>query len=409
MGNSARTQNGRRASEQGVMVAAAVVSAVFYGISVPLSKMLMDDVSSSLMSALLYLGAGAGMAPLVAARVLAAKRAARDAAPGVASNGAAPGSTTGSATSGNASGAAHEAPAGTAPRAHAPAADTSLTRKEIPLLIVMVAVNAASALLMMYGISNASAANASLLGNFEIAATAVIATLLFKEDMGRRLACAIAVITLSCALLSFEGADALTLSTGSLPILGACVLWGLENNITKALSDKDPLQLTCVKGLGSGACALAVAAALGQMDASLGACALALLLGFASYGLSIALYVRAQRTLGATRTGNYYACAPFAGVAFSWLFFGFNLTWQFALGLALMLWGFWLTLSTSHNHEHTHPALRHEHMHAHDDGHHFHAHPGLDPHVAHAHPHEHAALTHAHEHTPDIHHTHAHR
>ena len=150
------------------MVAAAVVSAVFYGISVPLSKMLMDDVSSSLMSALLYLGAGAGMAPLVAARVLAAKRAARDAAPGVASNGAAPGSTTGSATSGNASGAAHEAPAGTAPRAHAPAADTSLTRKEIPLLIVMVAVNAASALLMMYGISNASAANASLLGNFEM-------------------------------------------------------------------------------------------------------------------------------------------------------------------------------------------------------------------------------------------------
>ena len=243
----------------------AVGAAALYALNKPFSKLLLGDVPPRMLAALLYLGAGSGMLLVrffdrIAGRVRL---------------------------------------------------ETPLTRWDLPYTAGMVALDIAAPIFLMTGLSETTASNAALLNNFEIVATALIALLLFREPISRRLWLAIALVTLASALLSFEDASSLSFSRGSPLVLLACVCWGFENNCTRRISGRDPLEIVIVKGFGSGLGALCVALLLGErLPAALPLLG-ALLLGFVAYGLSILLYLYAQRGLGAARTSAYYALAPF--------------------------------------------------------------------------------------------------
>lgn len=205
----------------------------------------------------------------------------------------------------------------------------------------MVALDIAAPLLLMAGLSRSSAESVSLLNNFEIVATALIARLAFGERVAARTAAGIGAITLACVLLSWD-AGAWGFSAGSLLTLAACVCWGIENNCTNRLSDCDPAHIVIIKGWGSGVGALIVALGAGDAMPALVDAMLALLLGFVAYGLSIACYVRAQRDLGAARTSAFYAVNPFIGSALAFVLFRTPLAPSFIIALILMLLGTWL-------------------------------------------------------------------
>ena len=281
----------------GRFVAAAFLAACLYALSTPCSKVLLGSVAPNMMAALLYLGAGVGMAALTAVRA-AVRRA--------------------------------------------PVADEPLERADAPYVVAMVLLDIAAPILLMAGLAHAAPENVALLNNFEIVATAVIAFVAFRERVAPRTWAGIAVITASCALLSLESAGALSFSAGSLLVLGACLCWGVENNCTSRLSQKDPAQVVVVKGLGSGTGALAVALLAGDALPALPDVAAALVLGFVAYGLSIFFYVYAQRGLGAARTSAYYAVNPFIGAALSLVLFRTVPGPAFLVALALMALGAWL-------------------------------------------------------------------
>ncbi|OUO47759.1 EamA family transporter [Olsenella sp. An285] len=284
-------------SRAGRFVAAAFLAACLYALSTPCSKALLANVAPNMMAALLYLGAGVGMAALTAARAAVGR------------------------------GSSAEAP---------------LERADAPYVAAMVLLDVAAPILLMVGLSHAAPENVALLNNFEIVATAVIALLAFQERVAARTWAGIAVITVSCALLSLEGEAALSFSSGSLLVLGACLCWGVENNCTSRLSQRDPAQVVIVKGLGSGAGALAVALVAGDALPAPPDALAALLLGFVAYGLSIFFYVYAQRGLGAARTSAYYAVNPFIGAVLSLVLFRTVPGPAFLLALALMALGAWL-------------------------------------------------------------------
>lgn len=284
-------------SRAGRFVAAAFLAACLYALSTPCSKVLLANVAPNMMAALLYLGAGVGMAALTAVRAVASR---------------------------------------------APSAEAPLERADAPYVAAMVLLDVAAPILLMAGLSHAAPENVALLNNFEIVATAVIALLAFQERVAARTWAGIAVITVSCALLSLEGEAALSFSSGSLLVLGACLCWGVENNCTSRLSQRDPAQVVIVKGLGSGAGALAVALVAGDALPAPPDALAALLLGFVAYGLSIFFYVYAQRGLGAARTSAYYAVNPFIGAVLSLVLFRTVPGPAFLLALALMALGAWL-------------------------------------------------------------------
>ena len=258
--------------------------------------MLLADVSSNMMAGLLYLGAGIGMAIVGAGRRIAG----------------------------------------------AGGGEEPLSRADSPYVVAMVVLDIAAPILLMAGLSSSSAESTSLLNNFEIVATALIALVVFREPVGGRLWAAIAFITAACVVLSFEGAEGVSFSAGSLLVLAESVCWGIENNCTNRLSFKDPLQVVVVKGFGSGVGALAVALALGDALPEWRFVAAAMLLGFFAYGLSIFFYVHAQRGLGAARTSAYYAFSPFIGVPVAWAIFREAPTPLFVAALALMAIGAYL-------------------------------------------------------------------
>jgi drug/metabolite transporter (DMT)-like permease len=261
----------------------------------------------------------------------------------------------------------------------------------------------------MIGLTMSSPANAALLGNFEIVATSLIALLIFKESIGRRLWGALALITLSSIILSIEDLSSFTFSLGSIFVLLSCLCWGFENNCTRMLSLKDPMDVVIVKGFGSGFGALLLAFILKEQmgDLSIAYVLFALLLGFFAYGLSIFFYVSAQRELGAARTSAYYAIAPFIGVGLSLAIFREPPAVSFLIALLIMIAGAYFAANEKHKHMHEHHAHAHEHRHNHMDGHHNHRH---DEPISqeHSHPHTHEVLRHVHSHTPDIHHGHVH-
>ncbi len=275
----------------------AVLAAALYALNSPVSKLLLEKIPPTMMAALLYLGAGAGMA-LVRLVQRGRKQARREEAP--------------------------------------------LTRKDLPYTVGMVLLDILAPVFLMIGLSMTTAANASLLNNFEIVATSLIALCIFKEAISRRLWGAIALITISSIVLSVEDLSSFSFSFGSAFVLLACVCWGFENNCTRRISDKDPLQIVVVKGFGSGIGSLVLALLLGERMTNWGCAACALLLGFVAYGLSIFFYIYAQRYLGAAKTSAYYALAPFIGVALSLLIFREIPPISFFIALLIMIAGTYL-------------------------------------------------------------------
>ena len=272
-------------------VAFAVLAAALYAMNVPLSKLLLEHVGTTMMAALLYLGAGLGLLVYSVA-------------------GMAMGRTT---------------------------IKEPLTRKELPYTIAMVVLDIAAPILLMLGIARTNSANVSLLNNFEIVATSLIAFFIFKEVLTRRLCAAILLVTLASIILGFEGAGSFVLNTGSLFVLGACVCWGFENNCTRMISSKSSVEIVIIKGCFSGLGSLLIALLLGEELPSPSWMLRVLLLGFVSYGLSINFYILAQKELGAAKTSAFYSVAPFLGVAFSMLLLGERPDMQFYAALAIML------------------------------------------------------------------------
>ena len=217
--------------------------------------------------------------------------------------------------------------------------EQKLTRKDFPFAVGMIVLDIAAPICLMIGLRSTTSANASLLNNFEIVATSVIALLVFKEAIGKRLWLAIGLITLSSAILSMEDASSLHFSAGSLFVLLACICWGFENNCTRMMSQSDPLEIVVLKGFGSGLGSLAIAFVVGEQLPPLRLILCALLLGFVSYGLSIFFYVYAQRKLGAAKTSAYYAISPFIGVLLSLLIFQEMPSLSFWAALLIMALG----------------------------------------------------------------------
>lgn len=274
----------------------AYLAAALYALSTPVSKLFLQHVHPTMMAGFLYLGAGIGMAVLHWVR----KRTGQE------------------------------------------EQERRLTRKDLPYIAGMVVLDIAAPILLMIGLKRTTPENVSLLNNFEIVATSLIALLLFREKIGRRLWAAIGVITLASLLLSFENADSFRFSMGSLFVLLAALCWGLENNCTRRLSGSDPMEIVVIKGFGSGTGAVLIGLAVGETLPSGGDIAKILLLGFVAYGLSITFYVYAQRYLGAAKTSACYAVAPFIGVLLSFLIFREIPGLLFFPALALMLLGTWL-------------------------------------------------------------------
>lgn len=271
----------------------AVLAAALYAINVPISKILLEHVDATMMAGLLYLGAGVGMLIYE----LVSKSLGKD-------NKKEP-----------------------------------LTKKELPYTIAMVILDIFAPILLMIGITKTNSANVSLLNNFEIVATSLIALIIFKEVISKKLWFAILLVMIASMILSFEGSGALEFNAGSLFVLGACVCWGFENNCTKTLSNKSSEEIVIIKGCFSGLGSLIIALILGEGIPAVKWIAAVLVLGFVSYGLSINFYIMAQKDLGAAKTSAYYSIAPFLGVAFSMILLGERPTLQFYVALAIMVLG----------------------------------------------------------------------
>jgi drug/metabolite transporter (DMT)-like permease len=222
--------------------------------------------------------------------------------------------------------------------------EANLSKRDFPFVILMVLLDIAAPIFLMIGLSRTNSSTVSLLGNFEIVATSIIALVVFKEFISKRLWVAIMLILASCFLLSVKDFESLSLSAGSLFIIMACSFWGLENNCTRKLSVKDPLEIVFIKGIGSGIGSLAIALSLNEVSWDIQYMVYSLILGFIAYGLSIFFYVSAQRHLGAARTSAFYSFAPFIGVLLAFILFKEEVAATFYPALVLMLAGSYLAL-----------------------------------------------------------------
>jgi drug/metabolite transporter (DMT)-like permease len=292
----------------------------------------------------------------------------------------------------------------------APQTEARLQRPDIKWLAgAVLSGGVAAPILQMFGLRGTPGSTASLLLNFESVATTLIAALVFKEQVGKRAWRAILLITLGSILLSLDLKSGWGISLGALGVLGACVLWGVDNNFTRNISGKDPQVIVMVKGLAAGAFSLTLAFLLGNSLPDAVTTLKALVLGCLSYGLSIILFIRAMRGMGAARTSALFATAPLAGILLSFILLRETPSFMLLAALPLMVLGTIALLTEEHRHAHLHPAVIHDHAHRHDDGHHDHEHGSLiDPSKRHSHIHTHADLAHAHEHMPDIDHRHEH-
>ena len=345
-------------------VVQALVAALLFGASAPFAKLLLGQIEPVLLAALLYLGSGIG---LLCVRPLLRKQS----------------RTTG--------------------------AEAQIAKPDLVWLAgAILAGGVAAPIVLLFSLKNTPAATAALLLNFEGVATTALALLVFREEVGRRALWSVALITISSVLLSIDPAAGWGLSLGALGVLAACVLWGIDNNLTRNVSAKDPLMIVTIKGLAAGTVSFVLAAGLGNHLPTLGIVLGAMLLGCLSYGLSIVLFIRAMRGLGAARTSAWFGTSPLAGVILSLVLFQQLPNWLFWIALSLMLIAALMLLNEQHEHEHFHELLIHEHSHVHNDLHHDHDHPGALT-ESHSHTHRHQESRHAHHHMPDIHHRHGRR
>lgn len=263
--------------------------------------------------------------------------------------------------------------------------------------------------LLMLGLSMTDGATSSLLLTLEGVFTATLAWFVFREHVHARLVWGMVAIALGAVVLAWNGAPTVRAGLGPLLVAGACLAWGIDNNLTRKVALNDAVVIAMLKGLVAGSVNLALAGLNGATLPPLSAAVGAALIGFAGYGLSLVLYVLALRELGAGRTGAYYSAAPFLGAVIAVLGFGAPVTPMLFAAAAFMAVGVWLHLTEKHEHQHTHEPMAHAHTHVHDL-HHQHAHnPDDPPGEPHAHAHEHSRLTHSHAHFPDAHHRHKHR
>lgn len=340
----------------------ALLSALLFGISTPLAKLLLEHVTPWMLAGLLYLGSGVGLAAIGWPR-WSQWGAAREAMP--------------------------------------------KRRDWLWLGGAVLSGGIAAPVLLMFGLSRISASSASLLLNLESVLTALLAWFVFREQFDRRIAAGMAAIAAGAVLLSWSGEWSPQGAVGPAAVMFACLAWAIDNNLTRKVALTDPVLIAAVKGGTAGIVNLGIAAAIGSGWPGIATMGLAAMLGFAGYGISLVLFVRALRSVGAARTGAYFSTAPFVGAAIGMLFLGDPLTMRFLAAAALMALGVWLHLTEVHEHEHEHLALEHEHSHVHDE-HHRHDHRGHRPDVPHSHIHRHARLRHKHPHFPDEHHLHDH-
>lgn len=340
-------------------VLAVLGAALLFGGSAPLAKCLLSSINPWLLASLLYLGSGAGLLLYRLAR---------------------------------------QAPAGKLPPA------------EWPWLAgAILAGGVAAPVLLMFGLTAMPASGASLLLNAESVFTALLAWFAFRENFDKRIALGMTAIVAGAVTLSWPVEEVRFSSAWpALSVLGACLAWGIDNNLTRNVSLADATWIATIKGLAAGGVNLALALSLGAKWPPLPNLAGAMLVGWLAYGVSLVLFVVGLRHLGAARTGAYFSVAPFFGAALAIPLLGEPVSHRLLIAGSLMALGVWLHLTERHNHEHTHEGLEHEHEHIHDD-HHQHGHDESAPFNAkHSHLHSHEPISHIHTHFPDMHHRHDH-
>ena len=349
-------------------VQSALLSAVLFGAGTPFAKMLLDNVSPWLLAGLLYTGSGVGLGLI---RVI--RRSPR----------------------------------------------VTLGKREIlPLAGAIFFGGVLAPVLLLVGLTNLSAGSASLLLNAEAVFTAVIAWVVFSENVDRRIVVGMLAIVAGAVVLSAGGGLGQGGAAGSsggvladilptLAVLGACLCWGIDNNLTRMISLTDATWLAAVKGGVAGPVNLLIAFTLGATLPGIPSIAAAMVVGFFAYGVSLVLFIVAMRHVGTARAGAYFSVAPFFGAVLA-IALGASLTVPLVIAAALMALGVWLHLTERHEHEHIHEAITHDHWHVHDEHHqHDHAEP-VAAGVRHRHKHTHEPITHTHEHYPDAHHRHGH-
>jgi drug/metabolite transporter (DMT)-like permease len=342
------------------VVSFALTAALLFGASTPVAKVLLGKVDPILLAGLFYLGSGSGLAVWWWLR---------------------------------------------SRFQHGNSQEASLQLTDLPWLAgAILAGGVVGPVLLMVGLAVTPASSASLLLNLEGVLTAAFARLVFNEHVDRRIALGMVTITLGGLLLSWEGRPELGISWGAVAIVGACLAWGIDNNLTRKVSVGDPLQIAGIKGLMAGVVNVLLASAAGASCPNLFTIVAAMVVGFLGYGVSLVLFVLALRHIGTARTSAYFSVAPFFGVIISILGLGESLTGSFLTAALLMGIGVWLHLTERHDHEHKHELLEHGHRHIHDE---HHQHQGHDE-KSHSHPHTHQERLHVHPHYPDLHHRHGH-
>ena len=355
---------GSQARKGRLSVGFALGAAALFGLSAPAGKALLAVTDPWLLAGLLYLGSGLALGAYRAVRGFRSRSNAREAL---------------------------------------------LGRQDWPWLGAAILTGGVIApVLLMFGLSQVSAAEASLLLNLEGVFTAVVAWVVFREHVDGRIAGGMIAIALGAMVLAWDPRQTVKLSAGALLVAGACLGWAIDNNLTRKVSASDPLQIASVKGLVAGGVNIAIALGLGASLPGLETVLLAALLGLVSYGVSLVLFVLALRGLGAGRTSAYFSTAPFVGAVIGVIVLGDPITPRLGLAAAFMMVGVWLHVTERHEHEHVHERMEHEHRHEHDE-HHRHGHdasaPSREPH---SHRHVHDPVRHRHPHYPDIHHRHGH-
>ena len=341
----------------------ALLSAALFGLSTPLAKLLVGSTNPTVLAGLLYCGAGIGIA--VVRRL--GGFVSRD------------------------------------------AAEVPLGRKDLGWLAGAIAAGGViGPVLLMFGLAQTTASTASLLLSLEGVATALIAWFIFHENFDYRVMLGMACLVVGAMVLSWSGQPTLSSVLGPIAIIGACIAWGTDNNLTRKVSLSDPMHIVELKGLIAGPVSLILGIIAGGSIPGISVVILAGLVGFIGYGVSLALFVWALRHLGSARTGAYFSTAPFLGALASVALLGEPVTVQLIVAGALMGAGVWLHVTEVHSHEHEHELMEHSHPHVHDE-HHQHSHTENDPvGEPHTHQHRHEQVRHTHPHVPDMHHTHRH-
>ena len=342
----------------------ALLAAALFGASTPLAKLLLDGISPVTLAGLLYLGSGIGLLAIRVGKVLVSP--------------------------------------------DKPSSEASLVPSDYPWLAgAVLAGGVIAPVLLMWGLGGTGASAASLLLNFESILTTLVAAAAFREAISGRIWTASIVMLGGGLLLSYDPDAQFYLSLNSIAVIGACLMWAIDNNLTRRISAADPLTIAMIKGLAAGVINLSLGQLAGDAIPKASSIAGAMALGLFAYGISLVLFIYALRHLGSARTGAHFSTAPFIGASVAILVLAESMTVTFGVALLLMAVATWLILTEQHEHEHTHEYMTHSHRHYHDE-HHSHEHDGSEGAEPHAHAHVHLPITHKHPHLPDIHHRHEH-